>query len=294
MSTACVAWGVIYALQMAIVLYGCTRPAEFNPARLKVLLGINKIDDIDPGVKLGLDRPRFALALLYGTEYLTAFRSVQALLTLVSIFPVVLFVLGYFACSRSPNRFGMHEQVKAMTILAFVNTGILFIFKFLPLTPLMPYTPLSYFVPELATLSANEERMVPIPVFWTQLPFLDMFLTLVFTAAKFAEYTLGGIFIYTMGFTIKDEQLRDAGIGLVHLAMGTGFAFIVYHLFSLCGSSGMLIDVLRFVYLAAVARSVLFHPSLHDGAQPGLCHARQENGRHDRGRAEMEGRGRSG
>jgi hypothetical protein len=166
--------------------------------------------------------------------------------------------MGYFACSRSPNRFGMHGQVKAMTILAFVNAGILLIFKTLPLTTLMPYTPLPYFVPELATLTANVDRFTPIPIFWTQFAYFDYLLTFLFIGAKTAECTLGGIFIYTVGFTVKDEELRDAGASQAQLAMGAGFAFIVYHLFSLCGASNVLVDWLRFCYLMAVGFQFFF------------------------------------
>ena len=113
----------------------------------------------------------------------------------------------------------------------------------------MPYTPLPYFVPELATLNANVERVMPIPVLWTQFSFFDYLLTFLFIGAKAAECALGGVFICTMGFTIKDEALQGAGSGLVQLALGTGFAFIVYHFFTLCGSSNVLVDWLRFVYL---------------------------------------------
>lgn len=252
MSMAAAAWGLVYALQMGVVLLGCYRETEYNPPRVRVLFNITKEDDLEPEAKRFFNRNRFVLSLLYGTDYLTYFRTAQILLALLSIFPVVLFIMGYIACSKPPRRFGMRGQIRALWILAIVNAVIVLLFRVLPLSGIFAWGPLPYMIPELPMINANAERMTPLHVMWMRLPYLEEVLTMIFICCQFAEFALGGVFIYTMGFTIKDEEIRDAGVGLVHLSLGTALAFIVYHLFSLCGCSVVLINVLRIIYLFAV------------------------------------------
>ena len=257
MSTAAAAWAIILGLQMVVVLIGCTRESEYNPPRLQVLLGVKNEDDIEK-VTEQPNRILFALSLIYGAESVRTFQVVQIILALASIFPVVLFLMGYFAASRPPKRFGMRGQVKAMMILAIVNVTILVLFRILPMSQAIRYAPLPYLVPELPLLNANSERYMPIHVIWMYVPFMDVLLTIVFICCQFAECTMGGVFIYTIGYTIKDEETKNAGIGLIQLAMGAAFAYIVYHLASLCGCSEVLVSVLRVMYLGAVSATFGF------------------------------------
>jgi hypothetical protein len=260
MSMAAIAWGAIYALQMLVVLLGCYfGQSEMNSTRVRVLFDINTEEELDPPKQGVQNRSAFVLALLYGTENVKTYRTVQILLAILSIFPMVLFVIGYVAASKPPRRYGMRGQIKALMILALVNAFIVVFFRVVPLmTDKVKWGPLPYIVPELPLLNANEERFTPLHVTWMRNGYLEILTTIVFICIQWAEYVVAGAFIYTMGFTIKDEQTRDAGKSLVYVALGTAFLFIVYHLASLAGCSVLLIAVLRLVYIGVVVAQLGF------------------------------------
>jgi hypothetical protein len=66
-----------------------------------------------------------------------------------------------------------------------------------------------------------------------------------------------GVLLWSIGMSLKEDPIVEASEAAVQLGFGTGFTLLVYHLFSMAGSTGVLLWVLRIVYSVWLLFSVL-------------------------------------
>jgi hypothetical protein len=74
----------------------------------------------------------------------------------------------------------------------------------------------------------------------------------------YLQPTVGCIFIWSIGLAIKDENIEQRGKGLTQLSLGTFFILVCFHMLSMCGSSQVLVNVLRVFYTVWFCSLFLF------------------------------------
>ena len=145
-----------------------------------------------------------------------------------------------------------------MLVLAVLNILLILIFKLLPVLGAHGYILIPYVVPEIALTEYNYERIVPIHVLWSAAPFWENLLTLIIRAVQYLEPTVGCIFIWSIGVTIKVKEIEQSGKSLTNWSLGVLFVLLCFHILSLAGGSGVLVNVLRVIYTLWYGGLLLF------------------------------------
>jgi hypothetical protein len=158
-------------------------------------------------------------------------------------------ITGYVICLAVPDRFGTRGIVKALIVLGSVNILLGLVFRMLPYFGAMDYTIIPVAAPEVAFNNANIDRIVPISLLLSSLPFLDYFLAFLILLSLFAEPILFCVFLRAVAKSMKDEDLDIQTQGLVRLGLGTSFIFLFFLMTSMAGTSEVLLWALRAVYI---------------------------------------------
>ena len=198
-------WGIIFALHIMVLLFAATQEKEYNRVRNDLLLdlGKGKPDDVNdpdndpmknmpaPGDPETMDRGKFLFGLIAGEGFAPYARVLEIFLALASLGKTAIFLMGYAICLSSPPRFGARGQAKAMIFMGLVNAFIVAVFRLLPLVfGVLIVVP--FFAPEIPMAAANAERTVPLHVFWSSWPAMEMLATLFFVCSLASEPVSGG------------------------------------------------------------------------------------------------------
>jgi hypothetical protein len=249
-------WLTIFCLQGLFILIGSAEGPEYNTLRTE-LIG-EETTPPGAGTMGNLDKLRFSLGLIAGSNNLSLFRFMYIVLSFMTLVQMAFFLMGYFTCLVVPPRFGTRGQVITMICLGIFNLLAMIGFRLLPLLGIVPYALIPYLVPEIPLIQANMERALPLHVFWSAAPFWEMLLTFTLLGCQYLEYNMGPVFIRSIGLSIKEEPVQDRAMGLLQLGFGAMFALLCYHIVSVCGTSDVIISVIRLNYLAWTGFLILF------------------------------------
>jgi hypothetical protein len=194
------------------------------------------------------DLPVFMLDLVVGTGNHGTAKTLYILASVLIVFQFVLLLAGAGICLKVPDRFGMHGQLKALLGVSAVNLFVYLIFKLLPILGISGYLPVPFAMPEVSLVDANINRSLPLWVFWSPSPFWEMFLTMIFLFLFYAAPVLIGVFLWSIGMSLKEDPISRLGQGIVNLSLGIGFTLLAFQLLSMAGTSGVAIGLLRVVY----------------------------------------------
>ena len=165
-----------------------------------------------------------------------------------------LFLTGYLMAKPVPDRFGTRLQLKLLIIFCCLNLVLVLALRILPLCGLFPgWIPL--LTPEVALTEANISRALPLHVFWSFSGFWVEFFTQIILFIQYLEPILFGVFIWTIGLCIKEDDMAEAGLGLSKIGFGVFFLLLSFHVVSCCGTSDVLVAVLRIIYILWVCFS---------------------------------------
>jgi hypothetical protein len=183
-----------------------------------------------------VDQVNVYLGMIAGRDILGYARAMLTIATLFYFLQALAWGVGYVISLPVPRRFGTFGQLIVCMALAVINFLIMFFFKLLPVLGVFTYVMIPFVTPEIVLTEYNMERTLPIHVLWSAAPFWENFLN------------LGCIFIWSVGIAIKDERIEQGGKGLTQMSLGTFFFLLCFHLLSLCGSSPVLVNMLRVFY----------------------------------------------
>lgn len=195
-----------------------------------------------------VDEINIYLGMIAGRDILGYARAMLAIASLLYFLQALAWGIGYVICFPVPRRFGTLGQVIAGMVLAFFNFLIMFFFKLLPVLGVFTYVMIPFVTPEIVLTEYNIERSLPIHVLWSGAPLSENLLTLIFKFLFYLQPTFGCIFIWSIGLAIKDENIEQRAKGLTQMSLGTFFILVCFHMLSLCGSSHVLVNVLRVFY----------------------------------------------
>jgi phage FluMu protein Com len=246
-------WGVAILLQTLPVVIGMFSSDDYTAVAVVNLL--EEIPDpVPPNFVPSADPIRFSLGLIAGAESAGAARILHIIAILLMMGKGGLFLTGYFLAMPVPDRYGSRAQLKTLIILGCVNLVLLLALKLLPMLGLYPgWIPL--LTPEVCMVSGNIERSLPTHVFWTTYPFLIEILTQIVLFLQYLEPILVGVFLWTCGVSMKEDDMEKAGLGISGIGFGLYFLLMCYHVVSCCGTSDVLIGLLRVLYGLWVAFS---------------------------------------
>ncbi len=238
-------WAVAALLMGIMVILGIINGPEYaevleNSMTVRV--------ETPAGEVVSADMPTFMLGLITGLGYQGIGKTLYILATLLFMAQTVAMMVGYGVCLKIPDRFGTQLQLKIMLGLGAVNFLALLFFKLLPALGIVNYMLAPYAVPEISLGDGNIDRDPAIWVLWSPSPFWEMTLNVLLMACFYGQPVLIGVFVWSIGSSLREEPVIDRGKGVVGIAFGMAFTLLSFHLLSMAGTSGVAIIVLRIVY----------------------------------------------
>ena len=249
-----------------------TQDKNYNDLRNDLGLGLVRGEDPpdlpEPGQPERVNLRPFLLGLIFGRSLVWWFAIPMLIVVAVAtLAKIAVFLMSYLVCMAAPPRFGASGQAKAMVFMGLVNAFIVAVFRLLPLLGMNFLIIVPFFAPELPMGDANAERGVPLHIFWSSWPALEMTATIVFVCCLAAEPVLAAIYLHSVGLSLKEEPIREPAVGLINLGLGAGFVLICYYLLSMTGNSDVLIGHFTAHLFACGPPAGHVHRPLHHGPQ---------------------------
>lgn len=242
-------WGASHFLYGLMLFLGMVQGPEYAGPVVRFL-----IHPEQPPLELGqgdvLDRASFVMAMLAGSNLVTTAYVLSILVQVLSWIQTGLWVAGYaIAWQGVPAENGAKGQLTALYSLAGLNFLFNFFFQFLPLVGAYTYVMMPLMGHELSMAEFNMERTTSIPVFWSYSPFWETLFAFVIFGCRFAEPALIAYFIWTVAYLMKEEPLDESARTVIAMGGSVFFLLLAYLLFSISGTSPVLVKLLRLLYL---------------------------------------------
>jgi hypothetical protein len=242
-------WLAAYLLYRVPLVVGMAQGEEYAAAADKRLVK-SPADTADPG---NLDIASFAVAVITGDAWVDSMLLVVRLALVLAVLAYLPLLAGYVTCLVVPNRFGTRLQLMVLLALALINAVLLLVFRLLPMFGVVRYTILAIIMPEVGMTEMNTDRYETLTTFWLKSPVLEVNLVAIVTFLHYLEPALIATFIHAVGKSVKSEQLEASGLTAMMLGFSQIFIQTVWLMASWCGTSMVLIWVLRFVYTLGAA-----------------------------------------
>jgi hypothetical protein len=239
-------WAGAFGLQVLVVLLGRIMGTEYGAVAEKILTIENQTPA--PGDTESVNLPGFLVALVASQDLYVVGRVLLIIASLRALGQAGVALAGYGQCLAIPDRFGTRGQVKTLIILALVNVLFNLVFKLLPLTGVMNYALIPWFTPEVCMIDANTDRALPLHVFWSKSGFWEMLLSILVMFSYYAEPVMLGVLIWSIGTFLREPPVEEVGSGVVQISFGVAFTMLVYLLFSITGTSAVLLLLLKICY----------------------------------------------
>jgi hypothetical protein len=253
------------AFGMQIIAGGlCVWLAAFLLAKLPVLVGViagpeyaasadERLVSAPANTKdLDLDLPLYGMGLISSNGAAMAMLWIVRIAQVLFLFMYFGLVTGYVVCLTVPDRFGTKLQVMVLIGLAGANAFFGLLFKLLPMLGLWEWTVMPLVAPEVAMIEMNQERMESLLNFWSPVPALDVMIAIVVVFLQYFETVMIAVFIRACGLSMRVDEVEKAGFSLIQLGLGQCFIQLAWLMCANCGTSIVLLVVLRVVYMLGV------------------------------------------
>jgi hypothetical protein len=176
------------------------------------------------------------------------------------LFPIqsILWMVGYILCLPVPNHHGAKGQLILLMVLNVVNFLFFIFFKLLPITGLYRWYLIPYLVPEVMFTEYNMERLYPYFMLWSASPFWESLLSMFLLFVQYLEPVVGAIFIWSCATTLKDIRVGPKADGVAVNGLSQYSIWLLYLMIALCGTTPVLIGVLRVLYILWYAALMMF------------------------------------
>lgn len=240
-------WVGALILHKVLLGIGIVNGPEYAPAAdVPVLLPEQTNPPV--GQDLELDKTRFVIALLAGTESADTGTTLLLIAQVLVVLQGLAAIAGYAICLSVPPRFGTFGMALTALCLAGVNLILQLVFKLLPLTGSMDYIMIPLVTPEITMTMANVGRQLPLHVYWSDAPFWEILVALVIQMFYYAEPIIFCLFLRGAALSIRDETLQGKSNAMIVMALGTAFALVAYYLLAATGTSDVAGWVMRAIY----------------------------------------------
>jgi ribosomal protein S27E len=238
-------WAGAVLFTVLVVILGIVNGPEYSEV---VESAMTVKVDTPSGEVLAPDMPTFMLTLITGTGFQGIGKTLYILAAVLTLLQIVIMMAGYGMALKVPDRSGMPGQIKALLTIGGLDFLLVLIFKLLPALGILSYVLVPYATPEVAMVDANIGRDPPLWVFWSNAPFWDMILSVLFMCLFYAQPVFIGVFIWSIGVALREDPVIAHGQAVVNVSFGVAFGLLAYYLLSMAGTSGVALGVLRILY----------------------------------------------
>jgi hypothetical protein len=251
-------WCLAHLLYGLVLFLGMVQGPEFAGPVVNKLIQPNQ-----PPLQLGagdaLDRPAFIVAMLGGLNNYSLTMALLIVMVVLGWVRQALWLTGYsIAWPSAPADVSGKGQLITLYTLTGLNFVLGFFLYFLPLIGAYPYCPVPWMGSELAMAEFNMERSLPLHVFWAFAPFWETLLGFLLMTLMYFEPIMIAYFVWSVASSIKDDALEKASLGTVKMGFAVLFLLLAYQLFALAGTSPVLVQVLRLLYLMWYAALIVW------------------------------------
>jgi hypothetical protein len=190
----------------------------------------------------------YAVTLISGNFWGTFMLWLVRFSQVIYLLMYFLLVTGYVLCLAAPQRYGTRLQLGVLLALAAGNAFFGIFFRLLPMMGLYEYTILPIAVPEVVLVEMNSERIESIYTFWLHVPMLELYWALLLNMMFFLEPAMVGVFLRAVAKGIKSDDLEEKAMRIMKMGFSQLYVQLAFMLVALCGTSAVLLMVLRFVY----------------------------------------------
>jgi hypothetical protein len=236
--------------------------AAYLLARLPLLLGLGVGEEyaaaaderlvtspVNSGKPPEFDLCSYAIALIAGNFWGTTMIWVARLAQAAMFLQYLVLVAGYAICLPVPNRFGTKLQLAILFVLAALNILFGLFFKLLPMLGLYSYAILPFVVPEIAMIEMNTDRLESLFIFWCGAPVIEVWWAIIMNMTYYLEPAMIAVFLSSCAAGLKSDELQGKAMTLMKLGFSQMFIQLAWTMAALCGTSAVLLIVLRIVYL---------------------------------------------
>jgi hypothetical protein len=251
-------WAFMHLLQGCWVALGTVEYVDY--ARLVTRLIENQDPPIIPerGQFWGFSQYRYLVSLAAGSTF--ANFAIFCLIVNLLLYPiqVILWFIGYILALPVPRHHGTLGQLIFIMVLGGFNVLFYLIFRVLPTTGLFKYYLIPYFIPEVMLTEYNMERVMPLFMLWSASPFWESLLAVFLQFVVFLEPILGVVFLWTIAKSLKDDRIGDNAAQITAVGFGQYFFWVAFLMIALCGTTPVLVWVLRVLYIMWYASLMMF------------------------------------
>jgi hypothetical protein len=248
-------WGLALLLHEVYVLIGLTAGPQYAKA---LWYAHPHYEQDDPEGKVNLFR--LAVALVGGAGALNVNLVLERISQIILVAQSVVLIVGCAICLAVTPRFGTRGLALTTLVVAGVNVLLGVVFRILPALGVMPFVLMPLLGPEVAMTDANIDRMVPLQLGWTTVPYVHVLLTVFIVIATYAELVLFPLFLRAVAQSLRSLMLEhrsvaleENALSLTKLALSQVFMQVSYQLLAMTGTSDVLGWVLRVVYCIGLA-----------------------------------------
>jgi hypothetical protein len=191
----------------------------------------------------------FLVALAAGRGF-ASFAKLCLALNLI-FYPItqILWFVGCILCLPVPRHHGALGQLILMMVLGGFNALFFLFFRLLPTLGVYRWYVIPYFIPEVMFTEYNMERVYPFFMLWSPTPFWESILAIVLQFTLFLQPIVGVIFIWSCATTLKASRVEENAAGVCVTGLGQYYIWLSYLMIALCGTTPVLVGVLRVLYI---------------------------------------------
>jgi hypothetical protein len=176
------------------------------------------------------------------------------------LYPIqaILWAVGFILCFPVPRHHGTLGLLITFLVLGFFNFLFFFFFRLLPTTGLYRYYLVPYVIPEVLITEYNMDRLYPFFLLWSPSPFWESLLSIFLQFIYYLQPIIAVMFLWACATALKDIRVEENSNGVVVTGLGQYFLWLSLLMISLCGTSPVLVWVLRILYIMWYAFQMMF------------------------------------
>jgi hypothetical protein len=191
----------------------------------------------------------FLVAIAAGRGF-ASFAKICLAINLI-LYPIqqILWLVGCILCLPVPRHHGALGQLIFMMILGGFNVIFWVLFRLIPTFGLYKYYLIPYFIPEVMFTEYNMERVYPFFMLWSPSPFWESLLAIFLQFVYFLQPIVGVIFLWSVATSLKASRVEENAAGVTVTGFGQYFCWLSFLMIALCGTTPVLVGVLRVLYI---------------------------------------------
>jgi hypothetical protein len=167
------------------------------------------------------------------------------------LYPIqqILWFIGCLLCLPVPRHHGTLGLLITMMVLGGINGLVYLFFRLLPTVGAYQWFLIPYIIPEVMFTEYNMERVYPFFMLWSPSPFWESILAIFLQFINYLQPIIGVIFLWCCATSLKAQRVEENAEGVCVTGWGQYYIWLSFLMIALCGTTPVLVDVLRVLYI---------------------------------------------